>query len=163
MPSGPGFWLDPRTSQLHRVTTHNDWLLVPENQNKVGLSSHQRQVLASFDPIREIDEIRMVGVMHGLVRIRDYFSRLSVQFYSLKPKELEILHSVLQVIPKVTRDTNPYLTVQNLYGDSVAQLRCLELKTKLSVFVDALQPQSFIDYNEQLRQKMTRLFRTETQ
>jgi hypothetical protein len=31
-----------------------------------------RDVLAELHPERQIDEVRMVGVMFGLVRVRDY-------------------------------------------------------------------------------------------
>jgi hypothetical protein len=33
MKNSPGYWLDPRDGTLYRVTTHDAWLLVPENQN----------------------------------------------------------------------------------------------------------------------------------
>ena len=72
MPSGIGFWLDPRSGALHRVTTHNDWMIDTNNQKKIGLGPTEVGVLDNLDPVKEIDEIRMVGVMWGLIRIRDY-------------------------------------------------------------------------------------------
>ena len=53
MSTGPGFWLDPSNGVLHRVVTHNDWLLVAENQVNVGLTPKQVRVLESLDPVKE--------------------------------------------------------------------------------------------------------------
>jgi len=91
MSSGPGFWLNLKDGALHRVTTHNDWLLDPQNQKKVGLTTKQVEVLVTLDPVKQIDEIRMVGVMHGLVRFRDYYRHVSVQFYCVLPVSVQEL------------------------------------------------------------------------
>ena len=109
MPSGPGFWLDPRSGVLHRVTTHNDWLLDERNQAVVNLTPTQVCVLLSLDPAIELDEIRMIGVMAGLIRFRDYGNRLSVQFHASPSEVNAVLRAVVKAIPGVTNDRFPFL------------------------------------------------------
>lgn len=158
MPSGRGFWLDPRTNALYEVATHNDWLLDPENQRRVGLSPDQVRVLASLDPVREIDEIRMVGLLAGLVRLRDYYKHVSVQFYAVPTAEPTLLSKVVATIPEVTADRYPVLAIQNLSSDAVARLDLLELAELLSNEEAALRmPAVEVEYNAELRRRLNRL------
>jgi len=160
MPTGPGFWLDPRNGALHRVTTHNDWLLDPENQKKVGLTTKQIEVLATLDPAKEIDEIRMIGVMSGLIRIRDYGNRVSVQFYAPPAESEQSLRAAVKAMPTVSSDKHPFLTIQNLHDDSTARIHLSVLVAKLRAGESVLQPVKRIEYNELLRQRMDVLLGT---
>ncbi len=136
---------------------HNDWLLVPRNQDAVGLHTKDRQVLSKFDRVKEIDEIRMVGVMRGLIRIRDYINRVSVQFYSNPFASRKLIDLTVAVLSEVTTDPNPYLTIQNLFDDSVARLELTKLKRLLAAGEKLLEPVEPIKYNEELRQRMAKL------
>lgn len=158
MPSGPGYWLDPRSGTLHEVTTHNDWLLVPENQAKVGLSAREICVLNGLDPLHAIDEIRMVGVIAGLIRIRDYLNRISVQFFASENDTTDVLEAVATAIPGVTGTPFPFLTIQNLYNDSTAHIELESLKQKLREREPILEsPPKPLTYNIALREKMAHL------
>jgi hypothetical protein len=77
MPEGAGFGLDRTRGELHRVSTHNDWLLIRENQDRINLPENDRRELEAFDRVTDIDQIRLIGVRHGLVRIRDHRNRIS--------------------------------------------------------------------------------------
>jgi len=158
MPTGPGFWLEPRSGALHRVVTHDRWMLDPKNQAKVCLTPEQVRVLESLDPVREIDEIRMIGVMSGLIRIRDYRNRVSVQFYSTSAEVGQMLQSVVEAMPNVTRDRFPFLTIQNLCDDSTIHIHLADLESMLRAGDSVLHPTAEpIPYNESLRRKMDRL------
>ena len=158
MPTGPGFWLDPRNGALHRVTTHNDWLIDPQNQKKVGLTPTQIEVLATLDPVKEIDEIRMVGVMARLIRIRDYANRVSVQFYAPPAETEQSLRAAVKAMPTVSSDKHPFLTIQNLHDDSTARIHLSALVAKLQKEESVLHPSTEpILYNNALRRKMDRL------
>ena len=159
MPIGPGYWLDPRSGALHHVTTHNDWLLVPENQKKAGLGPTEVGVLNSLDPVQEIDEIRMVGVMAGLIRIRDYLNRVSVQFWESGLEVGNVLQAVVATIPAVSGDRFPFLTIQNLRDDSTARIHVSDLVAKLGTGEKVLHTAERIPYNEELRRKMDRLLK----
>lgn len=158
MPSGPGYWLDPKRDTLHRVSTHNDWLLVAENQLAIGLSPSQIAGLGGFDPAREIDEIRMVGVMQGLIRIREYDSRndqrVSVQFYGEPPHVNDCLRIVCDALPRVASQSNPNLTIQNLFDDALARLTLDELVRKLEADEPILASAGPIQANQVLRAKV---------
>ena len=155
MKSGSGFWLDARNSVLHQVVTHNDWMIDTNNQKTIGLGPTEVGVLDNLDPAKEIDEIRMIGVMSGLIRIRDYGNRVSVQFYSTPAEAGQLLQSVVEAMPKVTRDRFPFLTIQNLRDDSTARLHLADLVTKLRAGESVLEPCAEpIPYNASLRQRM---------
>jgi hypothetical protein len=157
MPDLLGFWLDPRNGNLYEVTTHNDWLLVAHNQDLVGLGAKQRQILASFDPITEIDEIRMVGVIHGLIRIRKRRNEVSVQFYSPDSQVNNVLKMIATAIPRAILGENLQLKIHNLFDDSGAQLELYQLVQSLADKLIVLETRGLIDYNSNLRQKVIAL------
>ena len=137
MPTGPRFWLDPRSGALHKVTTYNDWMIDTNNQKKIGHRPTEVEVLDSLDPVKELDEIRMVGVMAGLVRFRDYCNRLAIQFHASPSEVNVVLRAVVKAIPGVTNDKFPFLTIQNLRDDAVASIHLSDLAAKLDASVNA--------------------------
>lgn len=158
MQSGPGYWLDPRDGEVYEVDTHNDWILRPENQQKIGLPARHVEVLNSLDSVREIDEIRMVGVMFGLIRVRDYHKHLSIQFFALQGKVLSALNTIDNALPKLIPGREHYLMLHNLTDDSSAKLWSGEFAENLQKCKTILQPaEDVIEYNEALRRKMKEL------
>ena len=160
MPQGKGYWLEPQTGTLYEVETHDRWLLAPKNQVTVGLTPTQVRVLQSLDPVREIDEIRLCGCLAGLVRLRDNFRHVTVQFYCEPERIVEVLRAVAQAMPGVTGDKFPALIVQNLIDDSISRIHLTDLDAKLDAGEAVLQPSAeHIEYNIRLREKMDRLLR----
>ena len=157
MPRRPGFWLDQTSRQLYRVSTHNDWLLDPVNQRQVGVPDHWVRVLNSLDRQCEIDEIRMIGLMLGLIRFRDYRDSLHVQFYASGTKAKDCLKAAADFAPQATIDKFPLLKIQNLFHDGVAQIELSELRSKIQAGESVLQVGEPIPENEALRQRMERL------
>lgn len=158
MRTGPGYWLNPRDGALFSVSTHDAWLLVPENQNKVGMPLRFREVLAALHPIREIDEIRMVGVMSGLVRVRDYHRHLSIQLFAA-PDEVRVrLCEIEARLPKLLPGVEHFLQLHNLFDDGHARLWSPEFSRRLKASDPVLEPcREAMPYNEALREKMNRL------
>lgn len=160
MQSGPGYWLDPRDGEVYEVDTHNDWILRSENQRKIGLPDRHVEVLKSLDPVREIDEIRMVGVIFGLIRVRDYHKHLSIQFFSSSEKASSTLNAIDHALPKLIPGREHYLMLHNLADDSHSMLWSGEFKKKLQAGDSILQAaKDVIEYNEALRRKMRELLR----
>lgn len=160
MQSGPGYWLDPRDGKVYEVdSTHNEWILCPDNQRKIGLPSRHVEVLKSLDPLREIDEIRMVGVIFGLIRVRDYHRHLSIQFFSSKEEEADAaLRAIDLALPKLMPGREHFLALHNLADDSSVTLWSREFTKKLQVANAVLKPAAgVIEYNEALRRKMRSL------
>jgi len=108
MPRSFGFWLDPTTGQVHEVRTHQDWLL--ENASLVGLED----AVVGFDPQQDQDAIRLIGVRAGLVRIRDYGARMSVQFWSEPDRVAAVLCAVRRFLPKAGVGPLKKIWVNNL-------------------------------------------------
>ena len=52
------------------------------NQLQIGLPEQYVHALNQLDVEEDIDLICMIGVHAGLIRIRDYHNRVSVQFYA---------------------------------------------------------------------------------
>lgn len=159
MESGPGYWLDPRDGEVYEVDTHNDWLLRSENQQQLELPSRYIEVLNSLDPIREIDEIRMVGVMFGIIRVRDYHRHLSIQFFSSSKERVSAnLDTIIDALPQLMPGQEHYLVIHNLADDSYAKLWSGDLTTKAESESSVLHPaEGVVEYNEALRQKMKSL------
>lgn len=162
MKRGLGFWLDPRTSTLYSVVTHNEWLLESHNQVTIGLSPKQVSVLESLDPVKEIDEIRMVGVMFGLVRVRNYHRHLSIQFFA-PPKDVPVrLAAIDAALPKLFPSVEHFLQMHNLFDDASARLWSPEFSRRLKAGDPVLEPcREAMPYNEALRNKMNRLMNGE--
>jgi len=157
MPSGPGYWLVPSDGTLHTVVTHNDWLLDPANQAKVGLTQKQARVLKSLDPVTEIDEIRMVGVLAGLIRIRDRHRNLTMQFYAPPSGVRAVLRAIADALPKLFHGADHYLLLHNLQDDSHASVWTTEFVEKLDRGEPVLLAREPIPANEELRQRMISL------
>lgn len=84
MPMGIGLWYNPRTDKVFNVGTfgtHDDWLKKEENAVALGLRPETIKLISglSSDP-DSVDLIRTAAVQDGMVRIRDYNNRISVQF-----------------------------------------------------------------------------------
>jgi hypothetical protein len=96
MPPSFGYWIDPRTGQFYVVRTHQDWIL--EHASIIGVAS---QVIG-LDSQRDEDEIRIIGCKAGLVRIRDYGPKMSVQFWVAEPERVNgVLRAVRDFMPKI--------------------------------------------------------------
>ena len=157
---GPGYWLDRTTKALHRVDTHNDWLLRANNQQAVSLNPRYVSVLSTLDPQQEIDEIRMIGVRAGLIRFRDYQNRLSIQFFD-HPSHVQMpLDLIAETLPRVFEGVEHFLTIQNLYDDSKAAIWSQELIRRLDngeAIMEVHEDPDGIPYNVTLRKKIDAL------
>lgn len=158
MTDGPGYWLDPRTDTVFRVeTTHDAWLLDPANRAKVGLTPKQGRVIDSLDPRSQIDEIRMVAVLAGLIRVRDRHRHLTIQF-SASPSRLEsALHAIEKALPRLFTGVEHYLLIHNLFDDAHAAIWTPEFARRLASGEAVLSARKRIAANDELRQRMDSL------
>ncbi len=131
MTMGKGIWILPTTGEICFVTRHERWLMNPTNQQQAALSSNYISILNQLDVDKEIDLIRMIGVRAGLIRIRDYYNHISVQFYSEEETVDSILKNVVEAIPKITQDKFPYLEIHNLANDKKTCLHFPDLQSTL--------------------------------
>ena len=89
---------------------------------KVGFTTEQKSVLELLDPVKEIDEIRMVGCRKGLIRIRHRRNNITFQF-DAPPNRLEpTMHAIADALPKLFDGPEHYLLMHNLHDDAHAEL-----------------------------------------
>ncbi len=135
MPRSFGFWFDPNTGQSHSVTTHQDWLL--DNSAALGL----QDALAGLDRLQHEDQIRLIGVRFGLVRIRDYGPRMSVQFWAEAEKVGGILSAVRAFLPEIGAGPLKSVWINNLFNGAQLTMTAQEFIQAIDhggrLFVDA--------------------------
>lgn len=118
MPMGVALWYNPRTDQAFSFsTTHDQWLKNPENAEQLGISSATREVIANTN---DEDEIRMAAIMDGMVRIRDYLNKISVQFKARRGLR-DLLFKIHQVL-KSRFNEYSYVSVHNLATGEATEL-----------------------------------------
>lgn len=115
---GPGYWLNPRTGQYHKVYRHELDILKTHAAEKLGLAPDVIQKLQTLNPDLHADEIRVLAMQAGLIRLRDN-PVYSVQFYLPRQAVRGALHSVVEFFAQI-KETPWNIWLNNLkYDDSV--------------------------------------------
>lgn len=128
---GDGFWLDPKSGQHWKVTTHDAWILNVENARLVGISASEHERLTSLNPVRDVDEIRLAGIMAGLVRIRSYHNRISVQFAAPQPQVREALSATFSLLDGIETYKDTPIDIDNLETGESERISLRELGLSL--------------------------------
>ena len=124
---GAGHWLNPMTHQCVQVTTHDGWIRDEKNADSIGLPGHlYRQIMLL--PDSAVDEIRILALRGGLVRIRQHKRYTSVQFRATADQVTEVLQAVLRALAELEVHPDERLEIDNLLlGESVSiTLRALQ-------------------------------------
>jgi hypothetical protein len=118
---GPGYWLNPTPRTCVRVaTSHNEWLRDKNNVKSIGLLESVYDEIME-QPETAIDEIRMVGLRNGLVRMREHARYLSVQFMAEPHRVRTILRAVVATLTDLKVHSDTRLVIDNLsLNDSVS-------------------------------------------
>lgn len=128
---GDGYWLDPKTNQHWKVTTHDAWILNTENARMVGISASEHDRLTTLNPVRDVDEIRLAGIKVGLVRIRSYHDRISVQFAAPRSHISEVLRSVFSLLDIIEAYKDTPIDIDNLETGESQRISLRELGLSL--------------------------------
>lgn len=131
MQIGPGFWLNPATGEIWRVSRHEYWLMDSANQRAAKFSQDVIDALGKLDVASDADPIRLIGVKCGLVRVRDYGNRLSIQFFTPPEEVAVVLASVAAALPKLFSGAEHFLTLHNLHNDSRADVHSQDFLEKV--------------------------------
>jgi hypothetical protein len=135
---GDGYWLDPKSNLHWKVTTHDAWILDSHNAEMVGIAKADHERLTTLNPVRDVDEIRMTGIRAGLVRIRSYHNRISVQFASIRTAEPEILCLVCTFLLDIEPFRDTPVDIDNLLTNDSARVTLRELQSKLNAGSQAM-------------------------
>jgi hypothetical protein len=116
-----GYWLNPDTGLIVKVTeTHDAWIRDRQHAAELGLPEADFAKIISFPPTA-IDEIRLVAVRRGLVRVREHRRHVSVQFMAEAERVGMVLGAVVAALIGVEIHPDSRLIVDNLLlGDSRA-------------------------------------------
>lgn len=133
MPPSYGYWIAPKTGQSYPVTRHQDWIL--ENAAVWGLQA----AVLGLNAERDEDLIRLLGCQAGLVRVRDYGPRMSVQFWEAVPEKVgPILRAISKFLPEIGTGPLKSIWIHNLAtGDQTtltAETFLRRMQTERSVF-----------------------------
>jgi hypothetical protein len=103
-----------------QVTTHNDWIRDETNADSIGLAEDlYRQIMLL--PDTAIDQIRILALRGGLVRIRQQKHYTSVQFWASGDQVEAILQAVLRALEELKIHPDERLEIDNLLlGESVS-------------------------------------------
>jgi hypothetical protein len=100
----------------------------------------------------------MVGVMFGLVRVRDYHRHLSIQFFAAPNVVPVRLVAIEAAIPKLLPGVEHFLQIQNLFDDAHGRLWSPEFLGRFMSGEAVLEPcREAMPDNNALREKMDRL------
>ena len=126
-----GYWLNPNTGKCVRVeTTHDAWVRDRTNAEAIGLPEAAYDAIMKH-PATAIDEIRIVALDWGLVRIREHPRYTSVQF-SAQPFQVKaILRAVVVALVDLKLHTDTTLVIDNLLLSDSATLGLGELADNL--------------------------------
>ena len=128
---GKGYWLNPNNDKCLQVTTHDAWIQNPQNAAAIGLPDYIYQDIAKLQP-QNVDEIRMLAIHGGLVRIRDYGNSTAIQFAADPQQVPTILWSILVAL-KGELKMHPYteLRIDNLRMKDSVTISLADLQTRL--------------------------------
>jgi hypothetical protein len=116
---GPGFWLNPSNKKWVAVTRHELTMRDPAALAALGVApqvSTAAQQISPYD--REaVDELRILGIRSGLIRVRDQGLYISVQFDMPAEAETDLLRFVRDFF-EAENLWRPYVRVGNLRTNS---------------------------------------------
>jgi len=127
---GAGYWLNPATNIYKQVTTHDDWIKNHANASEIGLPDDAWEQINRL-PYSAVDEIRILAVEGGLVRIRDHRAYISVQFHVDQGRVRDVLWSVLTALEELGADRFKPIKIDNFKTHDGVTLDWTALKSRL--------------------------------
>ena len=128
---GAGYWLNPNTGKCVRViTTHDEWVRDWANAESIGLPKAAYDAIMKH-PATAVDEIRIVAIHWGLVRIREHPRYTSIQFSAHAHQIRLVLRAVVVAITELKLPPDTTLKIDNLFLNESATLGVGELQSRL--------------------------------
>ena len=126
-----GFSLEPDTGECVRVaTTHDEWVRDPKNADDLGLPPEVYAAIMRHPPTA-VDEIRILAVKCGLVRVREHPRYTSVQFW-VEPNRVDaVLRAVVKALDDAAIHPDTRLIIDNLLVQEARAMTIRELETAL--------------------------------
>lgn len=134
MPMGIGIWYNPRTDKVFNFgayDTHDVWLRSADNRVALGLRPATIEYIESLPTnAQSVDEIRLAAIRDGIVRIRDFGNRISVQFQARRGLR-DLLFKIKEVLNRFFQPSS-MVTIHNLATGEQTELTLIDLAQRLS-------------------------------
>jgi hypothetical protein len=126
-----GYWLRPETGQCTKVaTTHDEFIRDKSNAESLGLSASAFSEIMSYPPTA-LDDIRLVAVRNGLIRIREHRRHVSVQYMAESDRVQPALRVVVTALHGVGIHPDTWLVLDNLLLHDSKSLMLGQLQASL--------------------------------
>lgn len=129
MPMGVGIWFNPKTDEVFNFgsfDTHDRWLKKPDNAEKLGL---RQETIKLLPTLTDADDIRYAAINDGMVRVRDYQNRISVQFKARRGIK-DVLILTAKMLERIFHP-NDYISIHNLATGEAVELSLADMLNRL--------------------------------
>jgi hypothetical protein len=129
--SGAGYWLEPKTGRCVQVeTTHDEFVRDRENARSMGVPRQVYDEIMMYSPT-DVDEIRLLALHSGLVRMREHPRYLSVQFAAGRESVARVLKAIVKALADMKIHPDTRIEMDNLLlGESTA-MTVAELRIRI--------------------------------
>lgn len=162
MAQGLGHWLNPRTGKWIQVYRHELDIQNERKLKELGVPENYAMQIQSMNPHTQQDEVRILAMQAGLVRLRDNQKTYSIQFYLPRQAVRHALWAIVEFFQQIK--SNPWnLTLHNLQYNEVVATTFSELTQKLykdervMVNEEFLPPAEDVPYDAELIDKLRKL------
>ena len=126
-----GYWLNPTTHHASKsplpTTTGCE---IVQNVASIGLPESAYEEVMRFSPTQE-DQIRLVAIRSGLVRIREHPRYVSVQYAAESDQEKPVLQAVFTALKNLKMSAETTLVIDNLLLRTSIRIGLNELEAQI--------------------------------
>jgi len=130
---GAGYWLNYKDGHLVQVDSHDMWISNRENAHSIGINEWIYDKITNSS---DIDEIRLLALYNGLVRIREYPRYTSIQFVCDLHRNQHVLKAISETLSDLKIHPDTIICMENF---STGQ----SLETSVGTFQDELTSDKF--------------------
>jgi hypothetical protein len=128
---GAGYWLNPDTGKCVQViTTHDEWVRDNANARSMGVPQWVYDEIMRHPPTA-VDEIRLLALHCGLVRMREHPRYLSIQFAAERHRITRVLLAIATALSDLTIHADTNIRMDNLLLNDSLSITVAELQSRV--------------------------------
>ena len=141
---GSGYWLNCNDRRLVEVESHDVWIRNKENADSIGILKWLYDKIMQY-PSSAVDEIRLLALYGGLVRIREHPRYTSIQFANYHPHQIQYtLTCVLETLIDLEVHPDTIIRMDNFLNGESAICSVSDLQDKKFIFLIIHAPHPFL-------------------
>jgi hypothetical protein len=125
-----GYWLKPDDGKCVKITTHDAWVRDAKNAEDLGIPADVYAEIMRY-PEDAQDEIRILALRCGLVRVRENKWDTSVQFWAAANRVESVLRAIVTALHSVSLHPDTRLIIGNLLPQERVSVTLRELEAHL--------------------------------